>query len=621
MQRTLVWLSAVAMLASSPARAARAQTTEQDSEMVGVTTRVALLRQYNGALHLGVVFHNTTARVVRNGSALPFDTLSIVDAKTGRKSFALRDAGGHFLAGPISDWNDGGRWFPNIAANGEVLVWAVFEPVAAATVDLNVPLSQPFDGVPVTTAPPAPVTDVGAGLGHVRAALTAASRADGQLKVRITLTNPGPDTAGGSALQYADAYVLDPASQKKYALVKDADGNYLAQPISDKNGGGRLFLSTIRPGGRTFMTLTFTAPPDSVQAVDVVLPWIDPFENVALAGTGGATDTGTAVAGATSSSASGQPKPGSALVVCLAEAADDSAVYPTSVFPAGATTEVTAVIRLAPGESYPSMTATWIAVAVSGTPPNFVITKTALDLKGKDRAAVHLTHPDGLLAGTYRLELTAGGRPWKSAAFSVAPIPSPDVKQAADLLPLKPGTVWSYTFAQAFGPNVRPRLPPGVKLDPDGRFRVRMTKTAAGVDEAGTHVESRRNNELIEDEWWRLTDAGLVITKIRSGGNESVFSPPHPIWPWPFKTPREWSFEPADKSYTQRWRMWGPVPIKGPGGEAPGYVVLMEQPSPQIDVSAERDYIPGIGMVREIITQARNGVLVTGWENELTAKP
>ena len=299
MQRTLVWLSAVAMLASSPARAARAQTTEQDSEMVGVTTRVAFLRQYNGALHLGVVFHNTTARVVRNGSALPFDTLSIVDAKTGRKSFALRDAGGHFLAGPISDWNGGGRWFPNIAANGEVLVWAVFEPVAAATVDLNVPLSQPFDGVPVTTAPPAPVTDVGAGLGHVRAALTAASRADGQLKVRITLTNPGPDTAGGSALQYADAYVLDPASQKKYALVKDADGNYLAQPISDKNGGGRLFLSTIRPGGRTFMTLTFTAPPDSVQAVDVVLPWIDPFENVALAGTGGATDTGTAVAGRT----------------------------------------------------------------------------------------------------------------------------------------------------------------------------------------------------------------------------------------------------------------------------------------------------------------------------------
>jgi hypothetical protein len=63
------------------------------------------------------------------------------------------------------------------------------------------------------------------------------------------------------------------------------------------------------------------------------------------------------------------------------------------------------------------------------------------------------------------------------------------------------------------------------------------------------------------------------------------------------------------------------VPVKGPGGEAPGYVVLMEQPSPQLDVSAERYYVPGIGMVREVITQARNGVLLTRWENVLTARP
>jgi len=67
--------------------------------------------------------------------------------------------------------------------------------------------------------------------------------------------------------------------------------------------------------------------------------------------------------------------------------------------------------------------------------------------------------------------------------------------------------------------------------------------------------------------------------------------------------------------------MWGPVMLKGPAGEAPGYVVLMQQPSPGIVVTVERQYVPGIGMIREVVVQARNGAMLTRWENRLTAKP
>ncbi len=73
-------------------------------------------------------------------------------------------------------------------------------------------------------------------------------------------------------------------------------------------------------------------------------------------------------------------------------------------------------------------------------------------------------------------------------------------------------------------------------------------------------------------------------------------------------------------SFKQSFRMWGPVPIKGPAGAAPGYVVLMEQPSPSIALSVERHYLPGIGMVREVVVQARNGMMLTRWENVLTAR-
>ncbi len=313
---------------------------------------------------------------------------------------------------------------------------------------------------------------------------------------------------------------------------------------------------------------------------------------------------------------------GAFLELGFAEAMDYTAVYPTKVFPAaGATREVAAVLRLGKGESHATMAATWIAADVPGTKPGFVIQRIDMDLKGKDRAVVRFKHPQGLLAGKYRLEITAQGKPWKSAEFQVTPSAAPEVGRPTDLLSLTPGTVWNYALAQEFGPNVRPRLPPGVKLDADGRFRASTSVKVAKVDALGAHVETRQGKALANEEWLRITDAGLVIVKIRSGDDESTFDPPHVLLPWPLATPKEWHFEPDDKSYRQRFRMWGPVPIKGPAGEKPGYVVLMQQPSPDVALCVERQYIPGIGVVRESITQARNGVLLTRTVSVLTSMP
>ncbi|HEY3886192.1 MAG TPA: OmpA family protein, partial [Vicinamibacterales bacterium] len=275
-----------------------AQTAAQESEMTGVTTEVAFLRQYGGALHAALLFKNTTDHDVTATRAFSFGQWALVDAKSGRKSFALRDESGHFLAGPISDWNDGGRWFPRIAANGSVLVWAVFDTLSAATVDITAPLSQPFDAVAITLQAPSS-SEVGSTIGQIRASLVSAARVDGQLKVRIKLTNPDRHAASGPALRYADAYVLDPASRKKFGVVRDEEGHVQAQPISDANEGGRLFLSKVPPGGQIFVALTFTAPPDSVQTADIVLPWLDPFEHAVLTGQGNAADAGSAVAGRT----------------------------------------------------------------------------------------------------------------------------------------------------------------------------------------------------------------------------------------------------------------------------------------------------------------------------------
>jgi hypothetical protein len=311
----------------------------------------------------------------------------------------------------------------------------------------------------------------------------------------------------------------------------------------------------------------------------------------------------------------------SGLELCLAAAADYSPVYPTRVFPAGSTTEITAVVRLRKEESYKKLEAHWIAVDVPNTEANKVIGKMTLPVRG-DRGAMHMrAGARGFPAGKYRVEVSADGAPWRTVDFSVAPIAPPPVKQPADLLPFKPGTVWRYAFVQEFAPGVKYELPAGEKLDADGRLRATLTKTAVANESLGLHIETRRNNRLVEEEWWQLTDSGLVVTKLKSDGQEQSFDPPGRLWPWPLKMPQRWTFKPAGAPFTQTFRMWGPVSVKGPEGEAPGYVFLMEQPSQPVALSVERHYLPGVGLVREVVVQARNGVMLTRWENVLTARP
>ncbi|MGE5243104.1 MAG: OmpA family protein [Betaproteobacteria bacterium] len=293
MKRTVhrtVAILAVALAATS----ARAQTGAQETDTPGVTSEIAYARQYNGALHVGILFRNTTAKATEP-AAVTFNEFTLVEG--GRKHFPLKGPDGRYIAGPVSDWNSGGRLWLAVPANGQVLVWAVFTPVSATKIDVSLPTSQPFDAVPVTAAPPA-ARDAGSALGGLRLSLVSAMRTEGQLKVRLKIANSGK-AADEGGIEYADAYVLDPASKKKYTVVKDADGNYLAQPVSDKNNGGRFWLSNVSPGRQTFMALTFTAPPDAVKSVDIVIPEFEPLENVALAGQGGAADEGQTVEGRT----------------------------------------------------------------------------------------------------------------------------------------------------------------------------------------------------------------------------------------------------------------------------------------------------------------------------------
>jgi hypothetical protein len=183
------------------------------------------------------------------------------------------------------------------------------------------------------------------------------------------------------------------------------------------------------------------------------------------------------------------------------------------------------------------------------------------------------------------------------------------------MMPLNAGRKWTYRFIQAAA-NGGTIGGPGIKLDPDGKLRARVEILQAGDDDKGSHLELRRNGDLVFQEWWRLGNDGLTAVQRKSADQVIPLQPPQILWPWPLQ-PTTWTYQPDDHSYQQTCQMWGPLPVQGPNGEVPGYVVMINQGDALSKTSVERHFIPAIGLVKEIIISTVNNKMVSRTEMTL----
>lgn len=297
----------------------------------------------------------------------------------------------------------------------------------------------------------------------------------------------------------------------------------------------------------------------------------------------------------------------------LSAAADYSPVYPTSILPSP-TRRVTVVFRF--DEEHERLTGTLVAVDVGdAAPPGTEVASTALAVRGRDRGALHYTLPRPFPPGTYRLDVTADDRPWSSLEFQIAPAAEAEAPSPAELMPLSAGSTWTYDFAQTAGGGATMDVPEEM-VGPDGVFRATTTLSITEVDEAGGHVELRREGELQTEEWWRADETGVVSTRSREDGELTVLDPPRPVFPRPAELPREWKYAARDGSYELQYRMWGPIPLRGPSGEAPGYLVFVQHDGPVV-TTAERHFIPGVGMTKEVIILSLRGKMMSRQEMTL----
>jgi outer membrane protein OmpA-like peptidoglycan-associated protein len=277
-----------------------AQTPTVETELEGVTAELIELRQGGGVLRLAVRFANGGATTA-DFRAFEVSRIVLIDAKSKQKHLPLKDANGQSVAGPIGDDIDGGRIVLRIPVRRATVVWAYFEPVAPGTVmTVQVPYVFPFDNVPVTegvskvfssgTARSTP----GDGL----ASIVSAKRGDQMLNVRLRLTAERGENVEllDSYFRFKHVFLFDPVAKRKYPLVKDSEGDLQGQPLQVKGDGGSFIFDWRKT---TLVSLTFQAPPDTVQRVDLLLPQFVPFEALAIEGLGGAAAGGIAAAGKT----------------------------------------------------------------------------------------------------------------------------------------------------------------------------------------------------------------------------------------------------------------------------------------------------------------------------------
>lgn len=285
--RTL--LLVLLMLAVAPKAEADVAT-----EIPSVTARVAYARTNHHVLHVGVVFRNSTDRRITTNAGLQYADMFVVDRVAKRKHSPLRDATGRVIAGPPSDGYDGGRWLPDLEAHSETLVWVMFPALPAGRrFDLHVPLVPSFDGLAVDGS--LPTKTVRSVITPLTATVVSHSRANGWLTVELAIENPSPHHVDLTpAILYGETFVLDPVGKKRYAVVSDSDGMWLASPTFDNYDQGRWF-ARLDSGQRVRMKLVFEAPSDPVRRVDLVLPWFAPIEAIALTGGGEKSDRGTRV--------------------------------------------------------------------------------------------------------------------------------------------------------------------------------------------------------------------------------------------------------------------------------------------------------------------------------------
>lgn len=93
--------------------------------------------------------------------------------------------------------------------------------------------------------------------------------------------------SGKAQLEYpvSEVYYIDDQAQKKYHVLKDDQGKWIAAPVNNHgNIGvvGRDWGLDIPPGGKQVVWFKFPAPEETASSITLSLPNVTPFDPVTI---------------------------------------------------------------------------------------------------------------------------------------------------------------------------------------------------------------------------------------------------------------------------------------------------------------------------------------------------
>ena len=98
------------------------------------------------------------------------------------------------------------------------------------------------------------------------------------LTAKLRLTNRGTEQSTAE-VHYGEAYLMDAAAGKKYEVLKDEKGAFIA---ALRQGYGDRWYEYMKPTQTATIWMKFPAPPPEVKTVTLQVPGVAPFEDLAI---------------------------------------------------------------------------------------------------------------------------------------------------------------------------------------------------------------------------------------------------------------------------------------------------------------------------------------------------
>ena len=111
-----------------------------------------------------------------------------------------------------------------------------------------------------------------------------AKAADGVLTIIVRYTN---DTGGKieESFPLSEVYYIDPVENKKYSVLRDENGKWIANPVNNQGKigvVGRDWGLGIDDGKKKVMWFKFPEPASGGDVVNLVVPNVTPFDGLAI---------------------------------------------------------------------------------------------------------------------------------------------------------------------------------------------------------------------------------------------------------------------------------------------------------------------------------------------------